>query len=130
MAISQGRSKRKVSGSRYRAYRKKRLYELGRLPTYTKIGKRILIFLRTKGGGTKLSLLNVEVANVFDPKNKKFSKAKILSVVENKANPNLVRRNVITKGCIIKTEIGNARITSRPGQEGTVNAVLVWLYWV
>ncbi len=125
MAIFQGRSKRKVSGSRYRAYRKKRLYELGRLPTYTKIGKRILVFIRKKGGGTKLSLLNIEIANVYDVKNKKFSKTKIISVVENKANPNLVRRNIITKGCIINTELGNAKVTSRPGQEGTVNAVLI-----
>ncbi|MBS3133871.1 30S ribosomal protein S8e [Candidatus Woesearchaeota archaeon] len=125
MAISQGRSKRKVSGSRYIGFRKKRLYESGRLPTYTKIGKRILVFLRTKGGGTKLALLNVNEANVFDSKTKKYTKSKIITVVENKANPNLVRRNVITKGCIIKTELGNAKVTSRPGQEGTINAVLV-----
>ncbi|MFU8767518.1 MAG: hypothetical protein ACNA7I_07640 [Candidatus Methanoperedens sp.] len=26
---------------------------------------------------------------------------------------------------MIKTEIGEARITNRPGQEGTVNAVLI-----
>ena len=43
---------------------------------------------------------------------------------ENPANPNYVRRNLLTKGAIIKTELGNARILSRPGQDGTINAVL------
>ncbi|MEM7825868.1 MAG: hypothetical protein QW412_03355 [Candidatus Aenigmatarchaeota archaeon] len=32
---------------------------------------------------------------------------------------------MVTKGCIIKTEIGNARVTSRPSQDGVVNAVII-----
>ncbi len=46
-------------------------------------------------------------------------------MVENPANPNYVQRNIITKGAIIKTSAGNAKVTSRPGQDGTINAVLV-----
>ncbi len=52
-------------------------------------------------------------------------KAKIETVEENSANPNYVRRNLLTKGAIIKTEIGRARIVSRPGQDGVINAVLL-----
>ncbi|MAG47981.1 30S ribosomal protein S8e [archaeon] len=125
MAIAQARSKKKVSGARYISFRRKKLRELGREPTLTRIGKRVLLFIRKKGGSDKNLLLNVENANVYDPKTKKHVKSKILHVIENKANANLVRRNIITKGCIVKTEVGDARITSRPGQEGSLNAILV-----
>ena len=36
-----------------------------------------------------------------------------------------VRRNIITKGAIVKTEAGLVKITSRPGQDGTLNGILV-----
>jgi small subunit ribosomal protein S8e len=52
-------------------------------------------------------------------------KAKILMVVGNPANRHFVRRNILTKGCIIETDKGKARVLSRPGQEGVVNAVLI-----
>jgi len=32
---------------------------------------------------------------------------------------------LLTKGALIETEIGLARVTSRPGQDGVVNAVRV-----
>jgi len=68
-------------------------------------------------------LLSADVANVFD--GKKYHKSKIKEVVKNKANRHFVRRNILTKGAVIETELGKAKITSRPGQEGMVNAVLV-----
>jgi small subunit ribosomal protein S8e len=46
-------------------------------------------------------------------------------VEKNTANPNYVRRNLLTKGAIIKTELGSARIVSRPGQDGIINALLL-----
>jgi small subunit ribosomal protein S8e len=46
-------------------------------------------------------------------------------VVENPANPHYVRRNILTKGAIVETEFGKARIISRPGQHGVINGVLV-----
>ncbi len=123
--ISQRRSRRKVSGGRYKKSRKKRLSELGRMPSLTKIGKTRLKRIRVKGGDEKFRLFAVDTANVFDPKTKSYSKAKILSVVESPANRHYIRRNIMTKGTIIDTEKGKTRITSRPGQEGAVNAVLV-----
>ncbi|MCK5560714.1 MAG: 30S ribosomal protein S8e, partial [Thermoplasmata archaeon] len=45
--------------------------------------------------------------------------------IENSANPFYVRRNIINKGAIIDTELGNARVTSRPGQHGMINAILI-----
>ena len=123
MAISQYRSKRKVSGGVYLDYRKKRKFELGRDPTNTKLDKLRKKIFRTLGGDMKVVLLSVDVANVFD--GKKYSKSKIKTVVENAANRHFVRRNIITKGAIIETELGKAKVTSRPGQEGTINAVLI-----
>ena len=125
MAISQYRSKRKPSGGRYLGAFKKKLHALGRLPTLTKLDKLKKRSLRTTGGSRKTFLLTADVANVFDPKTKKHFKVKIETITQNPANLNYVRRNIMTKGAVIKTEKGLARITSRPGQEGTINAILM-----
>ncbi|MAF50867.1 MAG: 30S ribosomal protein S8e [Nanoarchaeota archaeon] len=123
MAISQYRSKRKVTGGIYVAYRKKRKFELAREPTNTRIGDGKRKKLRISGGNVKNILLSAQEANVFD--GKKYSKSKIKAVVENTANRHFVRRNIITKGAVIDTELGKAKVTSRPGQDGLINAVLV-----
>ena len=125
MAISQYRSKRQSTGSKYISSRKKRKYELGRSPTMTSLGKKRMKQLRVLGGNRKEFLLGAEIANVIDPKDNKSYKLKIENIVGNEANRNYVRRNILTKGTVIKTEKGNAKVTSRPGQEGTVNAVLI-----
>jgi len=126
MAISQLRSLRKPSGGRYKQQgRKKKAYELGRQPAFTKIEKRRAKIVRTKGAHVKVRVLSTDTANLFDPKAKKYEQVKIKEVVENPANRHFIRRNIITKGTVINTEKGKAKITSRPGQDGTVNAVLI-----
>ncbi len=125
MAIWQGRSLKKSSGGRIILARKKRKYELGREPAFTKVGedrekKKII---RTYGGNRKVRLVEALYANVFE--NGKGRKVKVLNVVENPANRQYVRRNIVTKGAIIETEAGKAIVTSRPGQDGVVNAVLI-----
>lgn len=123
--ITQHRSKRKPTGGRYKAIRKKRKCDMGRQPALTKIGKTRLKKTKTKGGGEKLRLLACDTANLLDPKTNTYCRAKIKTVLENPANRHYVRRNIITKGTVIDTEKGKARITSRPGQDGVVNAVLI-----
>jgi len=125
MAVWHGERGRKPTGGLIKIVRKKKKYELGSLPTHTRIGKEKKKIVRARGGNIKIRALSVEFANVLDPETKTVKKVKILDVIENKANPHFVRRGIITKGCIIKTEIGNARVTSRPSQDGIVNAVLV-----
>jgi len=120
---SQFRSKRKASGGRYKAIRKKKLRELGRDPLYTLIGKKKVNTYRGAGGSVKRSLVRTEEANVFD--GSKHNKVKVLSVIDNKANRHFIRRNIITKGAVIRTEIGDAKVVNRPGQEGFINAILV-----
>ena len=69
-------------------------------------------------------MLEAEKANVIGADGK-GKVVKILSVKENSANIHFVRMNVITKGAIIETEAGLAKVTSRPGQDGIINAKLI-----
>ncbi len=55
----------------------------------------------------------------------RFKQSKIITVKENPANRHFVRMNVITKGAVVETEDGLAKVTSRPSRDGTVNAVLI-----
>jgi small subunit ribosomal protein S8e len=125
MALWQGKSRRKPSGGRLRPARKKRRFEIGRDIGYTYMGEERLKKFRTQGGGSKVRMLKAAYANVVDPATKMAKRARILTVKENAANPNYVQRNIINKGAIIQTEVGLAKVTSRPGQDGAVNAVLV-----
>ena len=63
--------------------------------------------------------------NLADPVLKKTTNAKILQVVKNPANKDYERRGVISKGALLETASGMARVISRPGQDGCINAVLV-----
>ena len=125
MAISHLKGRKKASGGRYKHSRKKRLYELGREQSFTRLGERRIVNIRVRSGSLKYRLFACNIANVYEPKTKKYSKTKIKTIVENPANRHFVRRNIMTKGAIIETELGNARITSRPGQDGMINAVLI-----
>ncbi|MCD6260418.1 MAG: 30S ribosomal protein S8e [Thaumarchaeota archaeon] len=117
--------KRKPTGGRKRPYRKKRKYERGGDPVLTVLGERKVKEKRTRGGGVKYALASDSYANVLDPKTKTARKLKILRVLSNPASRDLERRGVITRGAIIETEAGKARVTSRPGQDGVINAVLI-----
>ena len=124
MAISQLRSRRTVTGARYVNARKKKKYELGGLPTLTKMGATIRKQSRVLGDHKKIKLLSEEHVNVSG-KDNKCTIAKIITVSENHANRHYVRRNIITKGSIVTTDKGKVRITSRPGQNGALHGVLV-----
>ena len=72
----------------------------------------------------KLRLLSCKIANVTDPSTNITKKVEISNVVKNPANVDYQRRGIITKGAIIATPLGEAHVTSRPGQDGVVNAIL------
>ncbi len=125
MARTTSRSLRKVSGGRYHFSRGKKSYELAGFAANTKLADiKKAQHKRGRGGAVREALLTVKQMNIAD-KQGKSQKIEIMNVVENPANANLVRRNVITKGCVVETKLGRARVTSRPGQEGMVNGVLV-----
>ncbi|WP_458188059.1 30S ribosomal protein S8e [Haladaptatus sp. NG-WS-4] len=119
----QGRSTRKRTGGRLKPLHKKKKHELGREPTETQVGEPRFRTIDARGRNTKVRALTTDVANVTT--DGETVNATIQNVAENGANPNYARRNIITKGAIITTNEGKARVTSRPGQTGQVNAVLV-----
>jgi small subunit ribosomal protein S8e len=121
--MNHARSTKKRTGGRRRAVRKKRKHELGSAPTETQVGDQKLKTVETQGRNTKVRAVTTDVASVSTDGG--GESATIEDVVENASNPNYVRRNIITKGAIIETDLGRARVTSRPGQDGQVNAVLL-----
>lgn len=121
----QSRAKRKLTGGLYHQLRKKKKYDFGSDYLPVKIAKAKKKTIKVLGGNKKQRLLQTDIANVLNPATGKSQLVKILTVKENPANPHFVRMNVITKGAIIETELGLAKVTSRPGQHGTINAVLI-----
>jgi small subunit ribosomal protein S8e len=119
----QGRSTRKRTGGRVRPSRNKRKYELGNESTETTVGDQKLKTVDARGNTEKFRAVTTDVASVADGGD--VVEATIEDVVENASDPNYARRNIITKGAVIETSEGEARVTSRPGQDGQVNAVLL-----
>lgn len=114
---------RKISGGKYHANRKKKLYEKAGQERHVFLGEEKRKSLRVKGGASKTVLLKSNVANVMI--GGKVQKAKIINVEETPQNRFFARQNRLVKGAILETSLGKAKITNRPSQEGQVNAVLV-----
>ncbi|MDI9644104.1 MAG: 30S ribosomal protein S8e [Candidatus Verstraetearchaeota archaeon] len=127
MSYYQGRDKRKPTGGTLHHFREKRKYELGSSPTETTLGTDADSRkpCRCFGGNLKMRLDQAAYANVTDVKTNATKKVKILKVKTNPSNVDYARRGVITKGAIIETELGDARVSSRPGQDGVLNAILM-----
>ena len=124
MAIVHSKDLRKPTGGMRRPHRKKKKFEIGRPYVPVLVGPEKRKIIRVRGGNRKIRLLKAEFANVSE--NGKVKKLKIVQVIENPANSFFVRRNIVTKGAIIEVEGKKyARVTSRPGQDGVVNAVLL-----
>lgn len=125
MAIYHGKARVKISGGKLRSNRHKKRFELGNEPSFTVLGDTKRKHVRGMGGSGKPVLLRENEVNITIPKEKVTKKVKIVNVLENIADPHFAQRNIITKGAIVVTELGNARVTSRPGQSGRINAVLI-----
>jgi small subunit ribosomal protein S8e len=116
MTQYQGRSERLSK-------RKKTKKELGSDPVNPKLGEEERKNVRTEGGSKKTVAVKVKFANVSDKG--KTKKVAITAVDDNLANKDFKRENILSLGGIVETEIGKAKITSRPSQDGVVNAILL-----
>ncbi|AWX33260.1 MAG: 30S ribosomal protein S8e [Methanosphaera sp.] len=125
MAIWQGSSLRKPTGARSRRNRNKRNAEFGRVAAETRIGDEVKKEIVVRGNGKKIRATVANKINVIDPKDNSSKSVEIKTVLDNSANSHFIRRNIVTKGAIVETELGQVRITSRPGQNGIVNGVLI-----
>ncbi len=121
----QGKSVRRSTGGRIKHTRGKRKSEMGREPTLTHLGEARTKYVHGFGGNTKIRLLRSTYANVTDPSTGKTNKTAIDTVESNTANRNYVRRNIITKGAVVETAMGKAKVTNRPSQDGIINALLL-----
>lgn len=125
MAIWQGSSLRKPTGARSRRNRNKRNAEFGRVAAETRIGEEVKKEIVARGNGKKIRATVANKINVIDPKDNSSKNVEIITVIDNSANSHFIRRNIVTKGAIVETELGQVKITSRPGQNGIVNGVLI-----
>jgi len=116
---------KKISGGRYHKQRKKKLREIAGKPRIVKLGADKKKNIRMLGGDSKTVMLTAATVSIIDKKKKKAKKVKIMNVLETPNNKFLAKQNIITKGTIIETELGKARVTNRPSQQGSVQAVLI-----
>jgi small subunit ribosomal protein S8e len=116
---------RKYTGGRIIPNRTRRKYEIDRYPNEAIVGETKNVIRKVRGNNTKVAFKFADYANVSDKDTKKTTKVKILRVTKNPANKDFERRGVISKGSVLETELGHARVVSRPGQDGIVNAILI-----
>jgi len=116
---------RKLTGGRKHAMRGRRKFEIDRYPNEAIAGATQIVTRRTRGNNVKSAFKTAEYANIIDQEARKVTRSKILRVTKNPANRDYERRGVISKGAMIETEGGSARVVSRPGQDAVVNAILI-----
>ena len=113
----------KITGGRRHVLRSRRKFEMDRFPNEALIGDQITITRKVRGKNIKTAIKTIDSVNLAI--DSKVKRVKIIKVLENATNNDYQRRGIISKGAILETEEGKCRVVSRPGQHGTVNAILV-----
>ena len=113
----------KITGGRRYPLRSRRKYEIDRYPNEALVGEQITITRKVRGKNVKTAIKTIDSVNIAI--DSKIKKVKIIKVLENGTNNDYQRRGIISKGAILETEEGKCRVVSRPGQSGTVSAILV-----
>ena len=98
------RHKRSASGARRAFYRKKRQFELGRQAANTRLGPKRIHDMRVRGGNIKPRALRLDSGNFAWGSEHITAKTRILGVVYNASNNELVRTNTLVKGCVIQID--------------------------
>ena len=117
-------NKKKITGGRKKAYRSKRAFESGGFASETSLGNPSRMARKVRSGSPKAKLLSEKYVNVVDSSGNVTKRAEILRVINNPVSADYNRRKIMTKGTLIETSLGEAIITSRPGQDGVINAIL------
>ncbi|KAG2531933.1 hypothetical protein JM16_000605 [Phytophthora kernoviae] len=95
------RHKRRETGGKRKQYRKKRKFELGRQPAATKLGGKRVHTVRVRGGHLKFRALHLETGNFSWGTEVTARKTRILDVVYNASNNELVRTKTLVKGAVV-----------------------------
>jgi small subunit ribosomal protein S8e len=105
MGISRdSRHKRSHTGAKRAHYRKKRKFELGRQSANTKIGVKRIHVVRVRGGSIKYRALRLDSGTFSWGSQQHSLKTRIVRVVYNATNNELVRTNTLVKGCIVEID--------------------------
>lgn len=114
----------KITGGRRHPLRTRRKYDMDRYPNEAVVGPQVTVTRNVRANIVKTALKTIDYVNLA-LNDGKVKKTKILKVLENATNNDYQRRGVISKGAVLETEDGKCRVVSRPGQHGTVNAILI-----
>jgi len=98
------RHKRSASGARRAHYRKKRKFELGRQPAMTKLGAKRIHEVRVRGGNTKYRAMRLDSGNFAWGSEHATRKTRVIDVVYNASNNELLRTKTLVKGAIIQVD--------------------------
>lgn len=97
--------KRRATGGKKKAWRKKRKYELGRQPANTKLSNNKTVRrVRVRGGNVKWRALRLDTGNYSWGSEAVTRKTRILDVVYNASNNELVRTQTLVKSAIVQID--------------------------
>lgn len=110
MGISRdSRHKRRATGGKRAQVRKKRKFELGRQPAMTKVGPKRVHVVRGRGANMKYRAIRLESGNFSWGSEVCTRKTRILDVVYNASNNELVRTKTLVKNSVIQVDAGPFR---------------------
>jgi len=97
--------KKRATGGKKKVWRKKRKYELGRQPSMTKLSSNKTVRrVRVRGGNVKWRALRLDTGNFSWGSEAVTRKTRILDVVYNASNNELVRTQTLVKSAIIQVD--------------------------
>jgi len=96
--------KRRLTGGKKPQYHKKRQYDMGRQMSMTKIGSKRIREVRVRGGNKKFRALRLDTGNFSWGSEVCTRKTRILDVVYNASNNELVRTKTLVKNAICQVD--------------------------
>lgn len=110
MSISRNsRQKRRATGGRMPIHKKKRNFEMGRVPSMTKIGNKRVIFVKGRGGNIKTRALKNDHGNFSWGSEAISCKTRVMDTVYNATNNELVRTKTLVKNAVVFVDAGPFR---------------------
>jgi small subunit ribosomal protein S8e len=95
------RHKRRATGGRMPVHQKKRKFEMARTPANTKLGPKQVRSVRGRGGNYKYRALKIDNGNFTWGSEQITKRTRILDVVYNATNNELVRTKTVVKNAIV-----------------------------
>ena len=114
----------KITGGHRHPLKSRRKFHIDRFPNEALMGEQTTVTRKTRGNNRKTAIKTANAVNIVIADGK-IKSSEIVKVLENQTNNDYQRRGIITKGAIVETKDGKCKIVSRPGQDGTLNRILL-----